>query len=79
LWTLLASMQVDGTLRAYWNLAGRKGWPGQPGVVSENGTEQVNAEEGIKHFLDASKEALLEAEREFLSRTLAFLKVGQNK
>ena len=33
--------------------------------------------EGIKHFLDASKEALLESEREFLSKTLEFLKVNR--
>ena len=30
---------------------------------------------GLKHFLDASKEALLEAERDFLSKSLAFLQV----
>ena len=31
--------------------------------------------EGPAHLLDASKEELLEAEREFLSRSLAFLQV----
>lgn len=39
-------------------------------------SEGSKGEKGIKHFLDASKEALLEAEREFLSKTLAFMQVS---
>lgn len=31
--------------------------------------------DGLKHFLDASKEALLETERAFLTKSLAFLEV----
>ena len=48
---------------------------GMPSVTPSKRDAQ-EPQEGLKHFLDASNEALLEAERAFLSTSLEFLQVS---
>ena len=65
-------LQVEGVVNAFEGEVGDFEAENQPSDFAEDSKKKG---EGIKHFLDASKEALLESEREFLSRTLEFLKV----
>lgn len=42
---------------------------------TDSPAEEEQKGDGLKHFLDAPKEALLETERTFLTKALEFLKV----
>ena len=64
------SLQVTQVLEAF-----RGSSSGEAGTRRPEDAAQKQPGEGLKHFLDASKEALLEAERDFLSKSLAFLQV----
>lgn len=60
-------------------LSALQGLPQQQGATqgfADAPAEEAQTGDGLKHFLDAPKEALLETERAFLTKALEFLKVA---
>ena len=71
----MSSMKVSSILEAFRKKGQAFRQESTQGELQTQ-TRDVKKDNGLNHFLDASKEALLETERAFLTKTLSFLQVS---